>query len=282
MADQTPDRMARRSDLSDGSLRGTTGPMAKIPWSDLPLLTEMVGSGAALGATRAEQQDGGTGPYTVSLGATLPQSNGVATVVKCTGVGIRFRQSSGSNQPPVDLIVDGRCVEAARTSKSRVLGLNTGSYTDYEMPFEWPFALKPAPHTVQVRIDGDPAGAVSYALPFTGWLLPRADGFRDVATTPRKGALTTRQTLTTTAASLSTGTADQFIDFLHFVNTDTGGAHVVTIYREDGTTIYDQISVPIATATQVGVKDYPICGNLVSWKFKVDSGSTTTMEAKTR
>lgn len=271
-------RMAQDVDLSSGILRGATGPMAKVSWGDLPIITYNSGSGFQ-GPNRSEMQDGGVGSYTLSAGAA-GHSNGATmrTVVRCSGIGIRVRCGSASQQPPVDMIVDGRCVEAFRSTQPIVDGIANGSWVDPEQTFEWPYALKRTRHTASIRIDANPDGTTVNVLPISGWLLPRADGFRDSSPAPRKSFLSSRQALTTTAALLPVG-YDMATLALHLDNTDTS-AHVVTIYREDGTTIFDTISVPAAAGAGLpGVATYRFTAprNLTGWKFKADAGAFLTI-----
>lgn len=273
--------LATKESLRDGSLRGVTGPMAKVSWGDLPLITTISGSGATA-AARTESQDGGVGYYALSCGAAgLPNGASLTTVVLTSGAGIRVQRLSAAAQPPVDMIVDGRCVEAFRTTQPTVNGVVAGTWTDNEASFLWPYALKPIQHTISARVDANPDGTTTNFARFSGFLLPRADGFRDTTATPRKGYLGNATLLaSTTAVTFAGVTYDQATAAVHLVNTDTTAAHTATIYREDGTTIYDTVTVPQATSAALpGVKLYqfPSPRNLSSWKVKPDAANFLTI-----
>lgn len=271
--------LAKDETLANGSLRGATGPMAKVSWADVPQLTALYGS-AASAANRQEQQDGSGATWALSTGGAIPGSGAsLGTTVRCSRIGVRVRTNTPATQPPVDLIVDGRCVEAFSTTQPIVNGIASASFTDTETTAEFPHLLKLRRHTAFVHIDPNPDGATTNVLYVAGWLLPRADGFRDAAPAPRRSVAPSAVALTTSAALIGTG-ADTATAALHFLNTDTGAAHLVSIYREDGTTLYDTVSVPQAvSASQPGSRDYvfPADRNLSNYKFKADAASFVTM-----
>lgn len=273
-------RLATNEDLSNGQLRGRTGPMAKVSWTDLPLFTVSAGAGTSA-LSRAESQDGGPGYRSLSCGsAGWGNGSAIGTSFRGTGVGFRARKSTAATQGAVDLIVDGRCVEAHPTTRSKNNLVVDATWSDSEASFEFPYPLNPIQHTAYIRIDANPDGTTVNQVPVIGWMLPRSDGFRDSAPAPRRGGYTAAATVPATMNSIS-NTSDTSVATaaMRFINTDTGAAHTVTIWIEDGTTIFTTIVVPQATSASIpGVAVLPFNAPklLTSWRWKVDSGSTVT------
>jgi hypothetical protein len=269
--------IAQDATLTNGAQRATTGPMAKVPWSDVPSITAVSGSGT-VGQSRREMQDGGFAALQLSSAvAGTPNGAQASTVVACSGAGIRGARSGAATQPPVDMIVDGRCVEAFRTTQALINGQSTGAYTDEESTFEWPYALNKMPHTITARVDTNPDGATVNTWRLSGWLLPRADGFRDVAAIPRKGTVSSPVALGTTATATTGASNDQTIKAVSFANTDTV-AHTVTLYSWDATTIYAFLSIPPGagvTADRARVT-FPSPLSLVGWRWKADAATFVT------
>lgn len=281
MSDQFQDRMARRSDLADGGLRGITGPLAKVSHGDVQSnWTVASGTGTAtLG--RAESQDGGAGQLNLStVAAGRPNGISYYSAINCTGVGIRGRRSSASTQPPVALIVNGRCVLAVPSTKSLTQGINFGSYTDQERAaYEFPFRLKRMLHSVGVRVDGNGDGTTINSWAFSGYTLPRADGFRDTPPPPRKGYIEAAAVVTTAFAAITNGgLLDRAVRAFSFQNTDTVD-RTVTINcatPSGGVSVYAILTIP--TGSGSGTKDrvrfvLPQPYSMQGWQIKADANS---------
>lgn len=284
MTDQIADRMARRSDLTGGALRGTTGPLAKVPLSDAVVLTKIAGAGSAGAGSRTEQQDGGAVFYSLTtVNPGTPNAAALGTVFRGSTFGIRSRISGSTTQGALDLVVDGRCVAVAETTKPTVNGLVDGTtFTDWETSFLFPYALKAdARHTGYAVVGPNPDGATVTQVPLNGWLFSRADGYRDSSPTPRKGRLGAVFTVPTAATASFSQDYSTLTGALRFKSTDAS-ARTVTIYRETGTTaadVYDILTIPAnAGSGTVPAYIYALARptNLFNWKIKVDTGTTVT------
>jgi hypothetical protein len=276
-------QMAKATDITQGGLKGTTGALAKVPWFDMPIITALSGSGA-LGNGRADSQDGGLGYENVTcMAAGPPHGAAFGTVAKATQIGFRYRSRVLASQAPASFIVNGRCVEATPHSVPTINGLTTGSWANNEESYVFPWLLKPIDHTIYVRVDSNPDGTTVNQMGVTGWLFSRADGYRDVAPATRKGFGAATVFFGGTALqgiiSEAVGSYEiaQAAKRLSFKNTDSA-PHTVTLYWQDGTTVYDLIVVPAGAGVTAAAYHYdlPFPMSLSGWRWKADAGGFIT------
>lgn len=273
---------ASSADLTQGGLKGTTGPLAKVPWADMPIIIALSGSGGT-SQVRQDMQDGGIGVYNVSCAAAgAPNGAALGTVAKATQVGFRYRARSLASQAPASFIVNGRCVEAMATVQPTINGLTTGSWNTNEATYVFPWLLKLIDHTIYVRVDANPDGFTINQTQIFGWLFPRADGYRDVAPAPRRGFRTALFTLSTSNQGLVSETVGayeiaQAATRLGFKNTDVA-SRTVTLYMDDSATVYDIITVPAGAGVTVPAYhyDFKFPMSMLGWRWKADANSVVS------
>jgi hypothetical protein len=253
--------LAKDTDLRDGTLRGVTGPLVKIPVNAIPFATS--GPANTIGSNPFNT-DGSTGNLPLSVTAGLPGIVWITTRLAGSVIGTRWRSDSGAVTVGYDVIIDGVAFPVDATNP-RFHNI-AQSITDYETSHIVATGLENRTHTVTVAIPADVTGGSTRTLNFLGWSVEQGRGYNVVQPTPRGGYVPAPATLTTSSVSIPYSTP---VAGLSFHNGDSV-TRLVTVYGPDGTSIYRLISLAAGADAQI---TFPSPRVLSGWKWKSDAAS---------
>jgi hypothetical protein len=253
--------LARDTDIKDGTLRGVTGLLVKVP----VLPTAYVTSGAALSSSNPYNPDGSASILPLSASAGPPNGAWVKQPVAGTVVGFSFRRDSAT-APFVDAVIDG-IAYAVDTTSPRFDNVSQTT-TDYEANHIIATGLPNRTHSVAIYLTGDKVGGAARTINLQGFLAEQGRGYNP-AQPPARAGYVLSSTLTATAASISSTTA---VTALKFYNTDVA-VRTVTIYSSDGVTIWDVVTVPAGGSVKI---PFSVPSKMTGWKWKADAASVVT------
>jgi hypothetical protein len=259
--------------VRDGSLRGITGPLVKVPLipASNGVVANYVASAQGTSCTVTPTMTGsdavglnhdGSGHLLVmfvSSAATLPAYTAVRTQLFGRIVGVRWRRGNSASIFPFDVIVDGVVyrVDDALTRRDN----QSVTAVDGECLAIVATNLADTVHTVEIIVSQQ---ATDSSLSLFGLIAEAGRGYSATPPIPRSGYTPTPTALTATAASIPWTNP---VSGLTFNNTDSA-QRVITVYGPDGTTVYRTLTLAAGADGQLLFQSPR---KLSGWKWKADA-----------